>query len=102
MLGPAFLAIGLLLSVVRPVQIETRSDCLPDVDARSEVQTRKLVSVQHAVMIARERTSGDLLSAHLCRMTAGYVYRISILDRDGRIARLLVNAANGHLWEMRQ
>ena len=72
-----------------------QSQCLTDSDARSEVQTRKLVSVQHAISTAREKGNGELLSAHLCHLPGGFVYRISIIGRDGRVARFLVNATNG-------
>ena len=71
--------------------------CLNDSEARNEVQAHKLVSVQNAVTVARERAKGDLLSAHLCRQASGFVYQISILGRNGRVDRLRIDASNGHI-----
>jgi uncharacterized membrane protein YkoI len=76
--------------------------CLDDEEARTEVQSRKLVSLQQAIMAAKAKSRGDLISAHLCRVQELYMYRISILQRDGRVARLLVNAVSGHLSEKRE
>ncbi len=94
MVRAAILAV--ILAVASSGFAQAQQQCLSDGEARLEVATHKLVSVQQAISKAREKAKGDLLSANLCRMGEGFVYRISILGRDGRIARLLVNAANGH------
>ena len=87
----------MLLLTILPGAVHAQAACLNDSDARDEVQTHKLVTVLHAIATAREKTKGELLSAHLCRRDNGYVYRISILGRDGRVDRLLINASNGHV-----
>lgn len=73
--------------------------CLSDSDAREEVRSHRLMSVQRAIATARQKVKGELISAHLCRLPAGFVYRIAILGRDGRVDRVLVNADGGHLSE---
>lgn len=84
-----------LLLLAHPAAAGAQGQCLSDAEARTEVQSNKLVSIQHAISAAREKAKGELISAHLCRLPAGFVYRISILERDGRVSRLLVNATNG-------
>lgn len=84
-----------MLVLTHPLTAAAQGQCFSDADARGEVQTNKLVSVQHAISTAREKANGELISAHLCRLPVGFVYRISILERDGRVSRLLVNATNG-------
>ena len=89
---PTGIILAMLLCASR---VAAAPACLTDADAREEAQNRRLVSVQHAITTARQRSKGELLSAHLCRSSDGFVYRISILGRDGRVDRVLIDAANG-------
>ncbi len=89
-----FLVIFLAVS---PAAGFSQQDCLSDDEARSEVQSKKLITLQQALTAARVKTKGDLISAHLCRLQDGLQYRISIIGRDGRVARLLVDATSGHV-----
>ena len=89
----------IMLLMLAPLPVAAQGECLSDTEARDEVQARKLLTVQHAVSNAREKAKGEVLSAHLCHLASGFVYRISILGRDGRVARLIVNATNGQVPE---
>ena len=91
------LVIAVLIVALSRGVLHAQAACLNDSEARTEVQAHKLVSVQNAVTVARERAKGDLLSAHLCRQASGFVYQISILGRNGRVDRLRIDASNGHI-----
>jgi uncharacterized membrane protein YkoI len=49
------------------------------------------------VRAARKRTSGTLVQARLCHGTDGLVYMLTVLARDGKVARLTVDAVKGTL-----
>ncbi len=73
--------------------------CLSDADARVQVQMHKLIGVEQALGAAKAKAKGDLISAHLCQVPDGFMYRIAIIGREGRVVKLLVDAASGHIVE---
>ncbi|MCE1235105.1 MAG: hypothetical protein LWW93_01990 [Hyphomicrobiales bacterium] len=40
---------------------------------------------------------GDVVQARLCRGERGLVYRVVVVDRNGRVRRLVLDASNGRL-----
>jgi uncharacterized membrane protein YkoI len=81
-------------------------ECLTPAQRRELVATRKVVPLATAIRAARgmaearssrSRAKSDVISARLCRGPNGLVYRLTVLARDGKVARLTVDAASGKL-----
>jgi hypothetical protein len=57
----------------------------------------KLVPLAAAMRTARARMPGTVVRARLCRGNDGLVYVLTVLARDGKVARLTVDAVKGTL-----
>ncbi len=73
--------------------------CLNDTEAGILVQMHKLISIDQALIAARAKAKGDLISAHLCQVPDGFMYRITIIKYDGRVVKLLIDANSGQIVE---
>ena len=71
--------------------------CLSDTEARTLVQMHKLIGLDQALMSAKAKAKGDLISAHLCQVPDGFMYRIAIIKQDGKFVKLLVDANSGQI-----
>lgn len=54
------------------------------------------ISRAQAIDIARHRTNGKILSAHLVQKNQHAFYKIKVLTDQGRIKVLRINAQSGH------
>ena len=67
----------------------------------NRVETREKVAVhglRESLVLLREAAfehGADPLNARLCRTRGQFVYEMSLLGRDGRVVRLVVDAASG-------
>jgi uncharacterized membrane protein YkoI len=66
--------------------------CFSAAESQALVLEHGLVPASRAVSAARHVANGDLLAARLCETTAGHVYMLTLLGRDGRMQRVLVDA----------
>ncbi len=66
--------------------------CFSSAESQALVLEHGLVPASRAVSAARHVANGDLLAARLCETTAGHVYMLTLLGRDGRMQRVLVDA----------
>ncbi len=91
------LVFGLFVALLaHPVSAEVPlgragGDCLRSdhaVEAVREGRARPLAEIRRGL-------EGDLLRAELCRSHDGLVYSITVLDRNGRVRRLEVDAVKG-------
>ena len=57
----------------------------------------KLIPLAAAMRTARARMPGTVVRARLCRGSDGLVYVLTVLARDGKVARLTVDAVKGTL-----
>jgi hypothetical protein len=80
--------------------------CLTPAQRRELVASRKVVPLATALRAVRDmpearasraRSKGDIISARLCRGPDGLVYRLTVLARDGKVARVAVDAVTGKL-----
>ena len=71
--------------------------CLNDTDARALVQTHKLIGIEQALIAAKSKAKGDLISAHLCQVPDGFMYKIAIIKQDGKVIKLLIDANSGQI-----
>ena len=57
----------------------------------------KFIPLAAAMRAARTRMPGTVVRARLCRGPEGLVYVLTVLARDGKVARLTVDAVKGTL-----
>jgi uncharacterized membrane protein YkoI len=77
------------------------SACFSADDSREQVVKHGLIPLHDIVRSARSASTADLISARLCETSGNMVYMIAMLGRDGRLARLTVDARTGNLINMR-
>jgi uncharacterized membrane protein YkoI len=81
-----------------PAKAETETvHCLDQKERKSESDTNHLVRLGAAMRVARTRMPGTVVRARLCRGNDGLVYVLTVLARDGKVARLTVDAVKGTL-----
>ena len=76
---------------------ETAYTCLDQRERRAEIESGHVVRLDAAVRAAKGRVAGTLVRARLCRSNDGLVYVLTVLARDGKVARLTVDAVKGTL-----
>ena len=76
---------------------EAEHACLDQRERRAEIETGKVVRLSVAIRAAKSRMAGALVRARLCRGKDGLVYVLTVLARDGKVARITVDAVKGTL-----
>ncbi len=69
--------------------------CLDQRDRRAEAG--KYIPLAAAMRAARARMPGTVVRARLCHGPDGLVYVLTVLARDGKVARITVDAVKGTL-----
>lgn len=72
-----------------------RHVCLDQKERRAAEESGKLVRLAAAIRAAKKRMPGSVVRARLCRDKDGLVYLLTVLARDGKVARLTVDAVKG-------
>jgi uncharacterized membrane protein YkoI len=71
--------------------------CLDQKERRAENEAGRLVHLGTAMRVVKSRMPGTVVRARLCRSNDGLVYVLTVLGRDGKVARLTVDAVKGTL-----
>jgi hypothetical protein len=69
--------------------------CLSLKERRAANESGKIIHLAAAIRAAKRRMPGAVVRARLCRGKSGLVYVLTILARDGKVARLTVDAMRG-------
>jgi uncharacterized membrane protein YkoI len=85
-----------------PVRPQHPAAAAPDVcfdqkERRAAYESGKVIQLAAAMRAAKRRMPGVVVRARLCRGKDGLVYVLTVLARDGKVARLTVDAAKGTL-----
>ena len=86
-----------ILSLAPAGAAELAHVCLDQKERRAEVESGRVVRLDTAMRAARSKMPGTVVRARLCRGNDGLVYVLTVLARDGKVARLNVDAAKGTL-----
>jgi uncharacterized membrane protein YkoI len=86
-----------ILSLAPARAAEVAHACLDQKERRVEIESGRVVRLDTALRAARSKMSGTLVRARLCRSNDGLVYMLTVLARDGKVARLTVDAVKGTL-----
>jgi hypothetical protein len=71
--------------------------CLDQKERRAVAESGEVVRLAAAIRAAKSRMPGTVVRARLCRGRDGLVYVLTVLARDGKVARLTVDAVKGTL-----
>jgi len=82
---------------VRPLHAKPVAgyECLNHQERRAANESGKVIHLATAIRSARKRMPGTVVRARLCRGKDGLVYVLTVLARDGKVARLTVDAVKG-------
>jgi uncharacterized membrane protein YkoI len=71
--------------------------CLDQKERRAETASGGVVRLAAAIRAAKSRMPGTVVQARLCHGQDGLVYVLTVLARDGKVARIIVDAVKGTL-----
>jgi uncharacterized membrane protein YkoI len=72
--------------------------CLDQKERRAEAASGTVVRLAVAIAAAKSRMPGSVVQARLCHgQDDGLVYVLTVLARDGKVARIIVDATKGTL-----
>ncbi|MFL1877176.1 PepSY domain-containing protein, partial [Hansschlegelia beijingensis] len=72
-----------------------------DSRCRRAIIAKRAVPLSQAVRSAREAWSGEVIDYRLCTYAGSLAYELTLLNADGKVARVRVDAADGHLLGVR-
>jgi hypothetical protein len=76
---------------------EVSHPCLTQKERRALVENGTVVHLAVAMHALKNRVSGALVRARLCRRPDGLVYVLTVLGHDGKVSRAVVDAVKGTL-----
>ncbi len=85
------------VDAVHPVHAEPEHACLNQKERRAETDSGSLIRLSTAMHMAKRRMPGTVVRARLCHGHDGLVYVLTVLARDGKVARIAVDAVKGTL-----
>jgi uncharacterized membrane protein YkoI len=98
------LLLASVIAIVAACGEETRSvrapsghACLDQKERRAETLSGGVVRLAAAIHAAKSRMPGTVVQARLCHGQDGLVYVLTVLARDGKVARIVVDAVKGTL-----
>lgn len=98
------LAFALLASqpaLVLRVDDPTPVSCLSSEETRDAVTEGKVIQPAEASRNARHAAPGEVLRIRLCRQGEEYVYLVTTMKRDGRVARVTLEGQSGKVATVR-
>jgi uncharacterized membrane protein YkoI len=81
----------------RPVRAPSGHACLDQKERRAETASGGVVRLAAAIHTAKSRLPGTVVQARLCHGQDGLVYVLTVLARDGKVERIVVDAVKGTL-----
>jgi uncharacterized membrane protein YkoI len=81
----------------RSVHASSGRACLDQKERRAETASGGVIRLAAAIHAAKSRMPGTVVQARLCHGQDGLVYVLTVLARDGKVARIVVDAVKGTL-----
>ncbi len=104
LLDPTSAMLALVTAVASPViAVDTPQpiSCLSAEETREAVSDGKVMQPAAASRHAREAAPGEVVRIRLCRLGDDYVYVVTTLKRDGRVARVTLDGHSGKVADIR-
>ena len=71
--------------------------CLSPAETREIVAARKLSAPFAVLRTAGAHARGETIGVHLCRINEELMYEVTVLRRDGRVVKVVLDAASGKI-----
>jgi hypothetical protein len=107
-IAAAMLAAGLILSVAAaqeaaqpvsqppaPLRDAAARLCLNQKERRALIEKGTVLHLAAALHAVHARAPGTLVRARLCHRGEGFAYVLTVLDHDGKVTRVIVDAVKG-------
>jgi len=78
-----------------PVPAPPGHGCFPPREQRMFVREGRAIRLGFAMRALRPHDGDELLRAELCRNSSGLVYVLTLLSRNGKVSRAVVDARTG-------
>ena len=88
------------ISVV-PADAEPRMRCLTRYQQRTAIAERRAVPLGAVRKSVRSRVPGEMVRARLCQEPERLIYQLTVLPRDGKVRRVIVDAKSGAVVSVR-
>jgi uncharacterized membrane protein YkoI len=97
------LCLALFLSLTALPALAAEPDCLSVSERRTAIAEKRAMSLASitAQLHSNENVKGDLVGVRLCREDEVLVYRLTIVERGGKVLRAAVRAEDGALLTLR-
>jgi uncharacterized membrane protein YkoI len=79
----------------RPAHNQAEHVCLDQKERGAEIESGRLIRLSAAIHAAKSRMPGTVVRVRLCHGHDGLVYVLTVLARDGKVARIAVDAVKG-------
>ena len=99
-----FCMCGILLACLPSVpyaQAQTQGACLSSEQMREAIFAGHAVAATAATRAARDASAGDVVRVRLCRENDNLIYRITMLQRDGRVGHVTIDGSSGKVSDVR-
>jgi hypothetical protein len=103
-LDPPSAILALVTAVASPVvTVDTPQPiaCLSAEETREAVLDGKVMQPAAASRHAREAAPGEVVRIRLCRQGEDFIYVVTTLKRDGRVARVTLDGHSGKVADIR-
>jgi hypothetical protein len=100
---PVMLGLAIVVASARaeepapPTRAPAGHVCLDQKERRTETGSGTVIRLAAAIQAAKNRMPGSVVRARLCHGQDGLVYVLTVLARDGKVARIVVDATKGTL-----
>lgn len=106
MMAPKLVLVALILMAfgplsVSPADAESRTRCLTRDQQRTAIAERRAVPLATVRKSVRTRVPGEMVRARLCQEPDRLIYLLTVLPRDGKVRRVIVDAKNGAVVSVR-
>jgi len=75
--------------------------CLTRDQQRAAIAERRAVTLATVRRAIRLRVPGELVRAQLCQDSQRLIYLLTVLPRDGKVRRVIIDARNGAVISVR-
>ncbi len=80
---------------------QVQGACLSSEQMREAIFAGHAVPATAATRAARDASAGDVVRVRLCRDNDSLIYRITMLQRDGRVGHVTIDGSSGKVSDVR-
>jgi uncharacterized membrane protein YkoI len=93
-----FLIVGVLFAAAPlAAAAQPAHQCLSPEDTRERIEDDSLVPMSEITKIVKSGRTDVILSLRLCETNGNLVYMIAVLERTGKVMRMIVDARSGQI-----